>query len=148
MPYLKKTFINQTVMARLVVDTNSIIQSLPRKSRYHTLWVSLFDGINQLCVSNEILEEYEEIIARKTTSNLASNVVRAILNNPYTLFISPYFRFKLIESDPDDNKFVDCAVVANAKFIVTSDRHFEILKKIDFPKVDIISLDEVMTLLI
>ena len=47
-----------------------------------------------------------------------------ILNNPYTSFLTPYYKFNLIKSDPDDNKFVDCAVIANAKFIVTEDRHF------------------------
>ena len=47
-----------------------------------------------------------------------------ILNNPYTSFLTPYYKFNLIKSDPDDNKFVDCAVIANAEFIVTEDRHF------------------------
>lgn len=44
----------------------------------------------------------------------------------------------MIKSDPDDNKLVDCAVVANAKFIVTEDRHYNILKLYSFPKVDFI----------
>lgn len=135
-------------MALLVIDTNSIIQSLPKQSKYHDLWLSLFDGRNILCVSNEILEEYEEILERKTSNVLASNVIRAILNNPYTTLISPYFKFNLIEQDPDDNKFVDCAVAANANFIVTEDKHFEILKSVQFPKVNIISLDDAMELML
>ena len=47
-----------------------------------------------------------------------------ILNNLYISFLTPYYKFNLIKSDPDYNKFVDCAVIANAKFIVTEDRHF------------------------
>ena len=47
-----------------------------------------------------------------------------ILNNLYISFLTPYYKFNLIKSDPDDNKFVDCAGIANAKFIVTEDRHF------------------------
>lgn len=134
-------------MGLLVVDTNSLIQSLPRRSRYHELWLSFFDGRNTLCVSNEILEEYEEILERKTSHELASNVIKAILNNPHTLLVSPYFRFDLIKSDPDDNKFVDCAVTANAKFIVTQDKHFEVLNYVDFPRIDIITLNEIMEFL-
>ena len=134
-------------MARLVLDTNSLIQSLPKRSQYHDLWLSLFDGRNHLCVSNEILEEYEEILQRKTSSILATNVIRIIISNPYTLFITPFYKFNLIEADPDDNKFVDCAVAGNAKFIVTEDRHFAILKTIDFPMIDIITLDEIMPLI-
>lgn len=54
------------------------------------------------------------------------------------------FYFNLIKVDPDDNKFVDCAIAGNAKFIVTEDRHYDILQQIDIPKVNIIKLDEMM----
>ena len=67
-----------------------------------------------------------------------------ITNNPYTQFVTPYFHFKLIVSDPDDDKFVDCAIAANAKFVVTDDGHFDVLKQIDFPKVEIIGLDDMI----
>lgn len=40
------------------------------------------------------------------------------------------------------NKFVDCAIVSNAKYIVTNDRHFNVLKEIDFPHVDVLNIDE------
>jgi predicted nucleic acid-binding protein len=46
----------------------------------------------------------------------------------------------LIKTDPDDNKFVDCAISANAKFIVTNDKHFNILQKIEFPKVSVLNI--------
>lgn len=134
-------------MDALVLDTNCLIQSLPKRSPYHDLWISLFDGRNVFCVSNEILEEYEEILQAKTSNVLASIVVKAIVNNPHTRFITPYYRFNLIKNDPDDNKFVDCAVAAGAKYVVTEDRHFDVLQYIDFPKVDIISLDDIMPLL-
>lgn len=52
------------------------------------------------------------------------------------------YRFNLITTDPDDNKFVDCAIVAGATYIVSNDRHFEELKKYDFPKVDVRKLSE------
>ena len=70
--------------------------------------------------------------------------MKTIINNPYTVFITPYYHFNLITVDFDDNKFVDCAVAGNAKFIVTEDHHYDILQKIDFPKVEIIKLDEMM----
>ena len=134
-------------MERLVLDTNSLIQSLPVRSKYHDLWLSLFDGRNMFCVSNEILEEYEEILQRKVNEVLASRVIAAILSNEYTSLITPYFHFKLIQADEDDNKFVDCAVCGNAKFIVTEDHHFDILRQVSFPKVDICSLDDIMNYL-
>ena len=102
------------------------------------------DGTNILCVSGEILNEYEEILERLAGVDTAKIVIETILNNPHTLLFTPYYHFELIHSDPDDNKFVDCAVIANAQFIVTEDRHYDILRQIDFPKVNIIKLDEMM----
>ena len=54
-------------MARLVVDTNSLIQCISRRSRYHDLWLSFLDGRNVMCVSTEILSEYAEILERYTS---------------------------------------------------------------------------------
>ena len=50
------------------------------------------------------------------------------------------YHFNLITADPDDNKFVDCSIQANARYIVTNDHHYDILRQIDFPKVGIIKL--------
>lgn len=44
--------------------------------------------------------------------------------------------------DPDDNKFVDCAIAENATFIVSNDSHFSVLREIDFPKLILKSLQE------
>lgn len=131
-------------MARLVLDTNSLLQCIARRSRYHDLWLSLLDGRNVLCVTTEILEEYAEILERKTNPRFSELALSVMENNPYTLFVTPYYHFKLIAADPDDDKFVDCAIAANAKFIVTEDSHYNVLQALDFPRVDIIGLDEIM----
>ena len=131
-------------MSRLVIDTNCLIQCISRRSAYHDLWLSLLYGRNSLCVSTEILDEYAEIIEKYTSPVFAESALGVITNNPFTLFINPYFNFKLISADPDDNKFIDCAIAANAKYVVTEDSHFEILKHIDFPKVNLISLDDII----
>ena len=129
-------------MSRVVLDTNSLIQSLPVRSVYNRAWKSFLDGTNILCVTNEILAEYEEIIERLAGEDVAKLTLDLIVSNPYTQFFGAHDQFNLITWDPDDNKFVDCAIVANAKFIVTEDHHFDILKQYDFPKVDVIRLDD------
>ena len=131
-------------MSRLVLDTNTLIQCISRRSRYHELWRSFLDGRNQLCVTTEILTEYAEILERKTSATFASLALDVIINNPDTLFVTPYFKFNVITTDPDDNKFVDCAVAANARFIVTDDHHYNVLLDLEFPKVSIIKLDTMM----
>ena len=52
-----------------------------------------------------------------------------------------FYHWFLIASDADDNKFVDCAIAANADFIVTHDKDFKILEKIEFPKVKVIDTE-------
>lgn len=128
-------------MSRIVVDTNALVQMLPRNSRYRDIYDSFFDGRNILCVTTEIIEEYEEILCRLTNKDVALNTIDAIVNNPFTLEVQPFYRFDLIKDDPDDNKFVDCAIVSNSRFLVTEDRHFNVLKTIPFPVVPIIGVD-------
>lgn len=131
-------------MGRIVLDTNCLIQCIARRSSYHCIWQAILNGVCQLCVSNEILEEYEEILENKTSHAFAVLAINVIINNPYTVFVTPYYHFNLIEADPDDNKFVDCAVAGDAEFIVTEDRHYQVLQNIDFPKVSIVGLDEML----
>lgn len=95
-----------------------------------------------MCLSNDILEEYEEIIGLKTTPEVARNVISLLLKCKNVEFVSPYFKWRLIEADHDDDKFVDCAFAANATFIVSDDKHFEILGNIAFPKISVIKLQQ------
>ena len=132
---------------RLVLDTNSLIQCVSRRSRYHGLWLSFIDGSNHLCVTTEILNEYVEILQRETSETFASLVLEVILNNPHTLFINTFYKFNLITADPDDNKFVDCAIAGNATYIVSNDSHFNVLKQIDFPKLVVKKIQEFSVLL-
>ena len=135
-------------MARLVLDTNSLIQCISRHSLYHELWRSFLDGRNRLCVSTEILEEYTEVLERKTSALFAQLALDVITNNPYTEFVNPWYRFNAIKADLDDNKFVDCAIAANAKFIVTDDHHYDELKQLKFPQVETIKLDAAMVVVL
>lgn len=129
-------------MRRIVLDTNCLLQALPSRSPYHKIWSEILAGHVSLCVNTEILNEYEEIIARKTNADIAHNVVEAIARLHTTEFLNVYYHFRLIEADADDNKFVDCAVAANAEYIVTNDAHFDILKQIDWPKLTVTTIKE------
>ena len=100
------------------------------------------NGEYTLCVTNEIIEEYVEVIGRNISERAAESVVYIIMTRSNVLHIDPHFRFGLIEADPDDNKFVDCAIAANAKYIVSQDHHFDALKSILFPRVDVITIEE------
>ena len=98
-------------------------------------------------MSNEIIEEYVEIMQKLMGYAAAEYIVKTILNSKFTQVITPYYNFNLIEEDKDDNKFVDCAIAAQAKCIVTNDHHYDILKSIPFPKVEVVGLVKFMEML-
>ena len=95
-----------------------------------------------MCVSNDILDEYQEIIERHTTAQIAENVLMLILNRSNVNYVDPHFRLGLITADPDDNKFVDCAFASGADFIVSEDTHFSVLKSLPFPTFNVLTMDE------
>ncbi|MFM9903011.1 MAG: putative toxin-antitoxin system toxin component, PIN family [Pyrinomonadaceae bacterium] len=95
-----------------------------------------------LCISTDILFEYREILAEKTNADIAENVVNFLTVSSFTEKIEIYFNFDLITADASDNKFVDCAIASNADCIVSNDRHFHVLKNLDFPNVTVLTLLE------
>ena len=81
-------------------------------------------------MSHDILQEYMEIIYQKTTPGITKNVGELPINLNNVEFIDVYYNWRLIESDYDNNKFIDCANAGNVKFVVSNDKHFNILKNI------------------
>ncbi|MFT3704953.1 MAG: hypothetical protein QM802_21485 [Agriterribacter sp.] len=56
-----------------------------------------------------------------------------------------FFHWNLIEYDEDDNKFTDLAVAGNADFLVSNDLHFNVIKLIAFPPINVISGDDFLS---
>jgi len=57
------------------------------------------------------------------------------------MLVNKYFQFNLLQ-DKDDNKFVDCAIAANAHYLVSDDNDFKLLNYIKFPRVNLVKLSE------
>ena len=132
---------------KVVLDTNCLIASLSRRGQYYPVWKGLQAGEYVLCMSTDILEEYAEIITQKTSVEVATNVIHLLLESEFVELVNPYFSLHLIEQDHDDDKFVDCAFAANAAFIVSDDKHYNVLQDIDFPKLLVLKLKEFLDLL-
>lgn len=126
----------------IVLDTNVFLVILGKKSPYRWIFEKILTGECVLCVSTDIVFEYTEVFANRTTQHVADNIKGFLLNHPHIRNINVYYQFRLINADEDDNKFVDCAIAANAICLVSNDKHFQILKQIEFPKVNVLLLDE------
>jgi len=129
-------------MRYIVLDTNCLLQSLPSRSPYHKIWTDILSGEISLCVNTDILEEYEEKLGEYANPEVAHNVVEAIVSLTTTTIQNTYVHFELLPGDADDNKFVDCAVAANAELIVTNDKDFNPLKTIQWPRVEIMTIQD------
>ena len=98
-------------------------------------------------LSSEILLEYQEILQQKYSVPTANALVDLLKELPNVEFYTPFYNWLLIEADPDDNKYTDCAIVGSANFIITEDKHFAVLKTIPFPKITVLSIDKFIHLL-
>ncbi len=123
------------VRPRIILDTNVLLISISSRSRFHWIFRDLLAGRFDLLISNEILSEYEEIISEKLSPEVATAVVRTLILLPNVKEVHPSYRWRLITADPDDDKFVDCAVAGRAHALVTEDRHFRVLNDVDFPPI-------------
>ncbi|MCL2097978.1 MAG: putative toxin-antitoxin system toxin component, PIN family [Bacteroidales bacterium] len=126
---------------KIVLDTNCLLPAVFPRSIYNWIWQSFRDADFTLCYSNEIIVEYEELLSNLYRSDIVDNIMFLLLNSHNVEKVISYFRWNLIAADPDDNKFVDCAFNAGADFIVTNDKHFNVLKNIDFPKINIVDIE-------
>jgi putative PIN family toxin of toxin-antitoxin system len=116
---------------RVCIDTNVLVQLFGRDQTTRPIRDALLTGRIELAVSNEILFEYQEMVTRLSGAARWQQVEQFFRVLFYLhaniLFVSPQFRFGVVAADPDDNKFIDCAIAAQADYVITSDRHFDML---------------------
>jgi uncharacterized protein len=116
----------------ICLDTNVFLQIFGRRQLFYPILRALLDGRLTLAISTSILLEYEEITVELSGQERWRDVV-ALLDSLVQLhanvrYIESHFRFNIISADPDDNKFCDCAIAADADFVITEDHHFGALK--------------------
>ncbi|GAB4023182.1 hypothetical protein GCM10028773_39260 [Spirosoma koreense] len=94
-------------------------------------------------MTTDILEEYDEIIEWEfRRRDVADKVLEALINSPFVEKVWVSFFWWFLTVDTDDNKFSDCSIAAGADYLLTEDAHFNVLVTIDFPRVNVISLED------
>ena len=134
-------------MLKVVIDTNCLRASIPPKSPFYQLYLDFMLGKFEWFVSTEILLEYEEILTQTYSANTAQLVLNQLAIAPNAVFAEPAFRWELIKSNLDDNKFSDLAISINADFMVSNDSDFNIFKEIDFPSLKVVNLTTFLSLM-
>ncbi|WP_262250376.1 putative toxin-antitoxin system toxin component, PIN family [Parapedobacter soli] len=129
-------------LLKVVLDTNAMLRSISRRSEYAIVIDKLYDGAFELWVTNDILLEYEEKITDIFSKEIAELLLGAFELLPNLKKTDVHYQLQLITHDVDDNKFSDCAFASNAHYLVTNDKHFNVLKSIDFPAINTITLED------
>ena len=124
---------------KVVIDTNVIISSIGKFSSNRKIFDAILKNKIDLCISNEVLFEYIEVLSHKTNQEISNNFASLISILLNVMFTNIYYKWKLVEEDADDNKFIDCYIASNSDFLVTNDKHFDKLKTSKFPPINIIS---------
>jgi len=115
---------------RIVLDTNVLISGIFWSGTPFKILEYWISDKYQVLTTQPILEEYSNILNRVSKGKKDSLV------NAWMLFIvengivvNVRKKFKL-SADPDDDKFIDCAVSGSADFIVSGDDHLLDLKSV------------------
>jgi putative PIN family toxin of toxin-antitoxin system len=127
---------------RVVIDTNCLLASIPQDSEHHWLYTAFQMGRFEWFVSNEIMREYEEMTSHIYSPTAAHFVLSRLDSSANVFYAEPYFNWQLIEQDPDDNKFADLAIAAQADYLVTNDRHFNVLKQYDYLPLQCVTISQ------
>lgn len=116
----------------IVIDTNALLAMLARTHPDRAILRSWTSGRLVWAFSIAIILEYEEILAPRIGPKRWHEFLHALdlaaELHGNVLRIEPAYRWRLIAADPDDDKFADCAIAAEADWIVTDDAHFDVLK--------------------
>ena len=134
-------------LLKVVLDTNVILRSISRRSAFSIVIDKLYKGTFELWVTNDILLEYEEKISDIFSKETAEMLLGAFMLLPNVKKTEVHYHLQLITKDEDDNKFADCAFACNAHYLVTNDKHFKTLKSVDFPSINVITLESFVKLL-
>lgn len=126
---------------RVIIDCNVFVMCLTSRSPYHIIFQSLVGNKFELVISTDILLEYQEIISIKYGRATADSFIALLRVLPNVHHQIPHYKWKLIDADPDDNKYCDCAIASRADYIVTEDRHFRVLKTIPWPEIKTLSIN-------
>jgi putative PIN family toxin of toxin-antitoxin system len=126
---------------KVVLDTNALLRSISRRSAFSIMLDKLYEGEYELWVSNDILLEYEEKISDIFSKETSELLIGALSLLPNVKKIDIHYHLFLIDIDKDDNKFSDCAFAGNVHYLVTNDKHFNVLSSISFPSINVITLE-------
>lgn len=138
-------FVEESQPLRIVFDTNIWISATNwNESVSRKLFEKSDKDTFDIFISLEMIEEYERVMLRDFAPNELTNAFSKRIKAT-TIIIQPIEKIEIVQADPDDNKIIECAVAANANYIITYDPHLLNLK--EFRGIKIVKPEEFLKIL-
>jgi putative PIN family toxin of toxin-antitoxin system len=135
MKRLRRCGLKKTKPVRAVIDTNLFISGLfaghGHTYQLQELWIS---GVFELVVSGQILDEIQrtlqkpQIKHRLQLQDGEEVLIVELIKQKAAIVTTDRYQTDKIADDPTDNKFLACALEADADYIVSGDNHLLSLK--------------------
>ena len=127
---------------KVVIDTNVFISA--------TFWSGASEKVISKVEAKEIIKEFSKVL---NYDEIKDKIGDKNLEMKYTIhkitsiseIVEPTQKLKIVEDDPDDNKFIEVAVEGNASHIISNDKH--LLKIKEFEGIKIVQPEEFLNML-
>jgi putative PIN family toxin of toxin-antitoxin system len=110
---------------KVVIDTNVFVSGIFFSGPPSRILKAWQDDRIQIVITEEIIEEYKrvlETLAAKLQEDI--NIPRMMELLLIEAELAPSYSFhKPVCEDPDDDKFLACAMAAKCKYIISGDKH-------------------------
>ncbi|HLV23888.1 MAG TPA: putative toxin-antitoxin system toxin component, PIN family [Moheibacter sp.] len=126
---------------KAVIDTNCLLSCIGKRSNYRNVFDTFLDSKFELCLSTEILLEYEEKFDSFWGQAVTQNLLGVLLTAENTSLYDIFYYFQLVQGDRDDNKFADTYLASNADYLVSNDKKLLALNGLEFPPMHIVQLE-------
>jgi putative PIN family toxin of toxin-antitoxin system len=127
---------------KAVIDTNCLLSCIGKRSIFRNVFDAFLTQRFTLCVSTEILLEYEEKFSEFWGEEVSHNLLGVFLTADNISLHNIFYFFHLVQGDSDDNKFADTYLASGADILVSNDRKLLALNKLEFPSFRAMKLED------
>jgi len=124
---------------RVILDTNVLISAILFGGKPRRILEKAIRGEIRLCLSEPMLEELKGVLQR-SKFDYSPEMIQIILTELMSIsdFVNPSETINIVAEDPEDNRILECAVAANADYVITGDSH--LLKLNKYLNIDILNV--------